>query len=425
MRQHNTISIIMFFMFLLVPLNLLCAGDETKNIKIATINFEEESEEVLFYEDDDEVSIVTFSGIEDKDEIEITLPKGVKFATKEEAINIDNKILASETGLSIEIVTKAMLFQEYFQEYSDKLFTKYPEQISSIYLDGNLSSQKGRITFTDNVPDELLISTNKYIANSKIILKGGGKISMNEHKKRALITTESLVALGYDNIIVFYDFKKNLMDISIKLNKEAEEPVKANLLNSIQENMLKSKLSSKSIDFLEKDLKLTIQRGTDPIIMFDSRRTLGGSQINRFNSLNCTSSWSMIVPGHGLGALTAAHCMFLFRRDKIARHARGGRIISTHPMRIMKTALGISSRVGFDVGVFDTLGIRDGFRFWANENQVRHVWRKKSTNTMTGARVCRYGRSSNRRFCNHIVIGGRSKYSNRNTFWEQNFKRHS
>lgn len=354
-------------------------------------------------------SIVTFSGVvENKKEIEESLPDGVEFATKEEAIETDNKIIAEETGFPVEVVTKAMLFQESFGKYVDKLFLKYPNQITTTYLEGDFDELKGYVQFVKEVPQELSLVIKQLGQGNKIILTGGGGISIEDNRKRAELVAKSLIGLGYKNIAAYYDPKKNNIYAEVKIFNPTKEPIKNNLYSMIRTNAKKDNLSDKIASFDESDIKLTITVGSEPIFNLD--KTRGGSRIYNSNNTNsrCTSGWSIIVPGAGLRVMTAGHCL-LTGKNRIIRHSSSGGTISAYSMTNPHNAIyGGWSR---DVGYYHTPTAGEEYRFWARVNEVRYTWGTKSTNSMVaGSYVCVFGRSSNIRTCNHQVVSKHGLY---------------
>ena len=338
-------------------------------------------------------SIITFTSIQEdnKDAKDDGSLMNDTLQNSKEALDEDINLLVKETGFSEESVREAILFHESFGVYSDKILSRYKNQVSSIYVE-KLPSIKGHIKFVDEVPKELIMAVKKRGQEDKIILEGGGRFSLDENYKRADLVSKALHSMKIYNTVIFFDQIKDKIQIEMKLSEKAKAPSVDNFIENIQKELRNSNLSKKSAQISEDDLNLKIVRGEGEIATL--LYTRGGSALYDGGVFECTLGWSVreTSGARRQGFLTADHCDGI---DAHRDHVNGG-YYSPSPWR--KNASG-----QVDVEFHETPTSAELAEFHPGGAIIRHVTGTRSTSSMLGNYVCSYGRSSNIRTCNHRV----------------------
>ncbi|NOK58267.1 MAG: hypothetical protein GFH27_549279n73 [Chloroflexi bacterium AL-W] len=312
-----------------------------------------------------------------------------------EALAEDIDILANQTGYSQEQVEQSILFQQVFGIYVDKLLIRYSDQISRVWVDP-VPNTRGYIQFVDKVPMEAVTemeSINLFNADN-IILSGDGLISMEDHRQRAELVADTMVDLGYQDGLTFFDPVNQKIQIELKLPEGSPQPDISNLANAVQTH-LQNEQSQSTASPLQgdaaiiemSDLDLTVLPGSGPIIELQNAR--GGNWLLDDGVRECTSGWSVSGP-NGDGIITAAHCTGLNQFE-----VPGGSPFSINYEDQERGA-------GGDVE-YHTTSQSELAEFYSNESSIRDVTGIQTTNTMAGNSVCFYGRASNTRTCNHTV----------------------
>jgi len=215
-------------------------------------------------------SIITFTSIQEdnKDEKDDGSLMNDTSQNSKEALDTDINLLVKETGFSEESLREVILFQESFGVYSDKILSRYKNQVSNIYVE-KLPSTKGHIQFVGEVPKELIMAVKKQGQEDKIILEGGGRFSLDENYKRAELVSKALDSMKIYNTVVFFDQIKNKIQIEIKLPKKEKAPYVDNFIENIKKELINSNLSKKSAQISEDDLILKIIRGEGEIVTLE------------------------------------------------------------------------------------------------------------------------------------------------------------
>lgn len=316
--------------------------------------------------------------------------------------------LASEVGLSTDQVASAIAFQQLFGRYADELIERYPNQISSVRVDP-VPSQRGHILFVDQVPEEVNVELSKPALTSRVgvakddialtsenvVIAGNGRISMAEHASRTQLAAQALVDQGYRNSVTFFNPVDNKLHIELQLHEGAEQPSQGILAQAV-ENRLQTSLTSddgiqlngEAAIFNEEELELTFITGTDPL--FTPLHTRGGNWLYDDGVRECTSGWSVRSWYGSTGIMTAGHCTGLNRFKQPG--------LRPYPMRFIRQVSDLRGDVEYHTTTHWELA-----EFYANANSIRTVKGIRPTNTMVGAAVCVYGRTSNRRTCNHTI----------------------
>ncbi len=307
----------------------------------------------------------------------------------------DINILANEANLSVDSVEQAITFQEAFAEYADSLLTRFPEQISSVWVEP-VPSTKGHIKFVEEVPLEITLAEIKTqgLNPNNVVLTGNGMISMEDHVRRAELASEALASLGYQNTVTFFDPISNEIHTEVQLPEGAPQPNTLEIANAMQVRIQANQNKSEAIQLQGKaatvdvlDLNLTVLRGSGPIVTPQHSR--GGNWLRDDGFRECTSGWAVSGP-NGDGIITAAHCTGLNQFEQPG--------VPLYSMTWRNQVHG----TGGDVEYHTTTHIEPD-DFYATSTAIRDVTGTRSTNTMVGNSVCVYGRSSNVRTCNHTV----------------------
>ncbi len=136
----------------------------------------------------------------------------------------DINFLVNEVNLSVEGIEQAITFQEAFAEYADNLLTRFPKQISSVWVEP-APSTKGHIKFVEEVPSEITLAEVEIqgLNPNNVVLTGNGMISMEDHVRRAELAAETLANLGYQNTVTFFDPIDKVIHIEVQLPEGAQQ----------------------------------------------------------------------------------------------------------------------------------------------------------------------------------------------------------
>ncbi len=305
----------------------------------------------------------------------------------------DIALLANETGLSVESVERAILFQQAFGVYADELIARFPNQISAVWMEP-VPNTKGHIQFVGEVPAEVTIQLKKRetLNSGNVILTANGLISMEDHVRRAELAAYALVDLRYQNHVAFFDPMRQVIRIELQLSEGASQPSKEDIAGAMQARLQAGEgeagqLQGRAATIDMADLDLAILTGEGPLVTPDHSR--GGNWLLDDGVRECTSGWSVSGP-NGDGIITAGHCNGLNQFEEPGVTPYG----MTYQFEVNGT--------GGDVEYHTTTHPEDD-DFYSDATTIRDVTGTKSTSTMVGGSICVYGRSSNVRTCNHIV----------------------
>ncbi len=124
--------------------------------------------------------------------------------------------------------------------------------------------------------------------------------------------------------------------------------------------------------------------------MINFEHSRGGNWVLDDGFRECTSGWPVFGPS-GDGILTAAHCAGLNQFEEPGNT----------PYSMIWRAQHLGSQGDVE---YHTTSHLEPAEFYANSSDIRNVTGWRWTWAMQGAAVCRYGRSSNIRTCNHTVL---------------------
>jgi len=185
----------------------------------------------------------------------------------------DSAIYAKSHGLKVEEVIKSVSFQEVFKKYYHEVNYKYPNQISSAYMEIPPAT-KGYIQFVDDIPEWLILSIKKNKLDDKIILTDGGKISLDDSHKRAhLIITKLFNKLKNKNFSGggSFDVIDKVIKVRIKIPKTAEKPSQKSLFELIKTAITNNGLTGRAAILDENDVQFIITRGSKPTHVNDNK----------------------------------------------------------------------------------------------------------------------------------------------------------
>jgi hypothetical protein len=141
------------------------------------------------------------------------------------------------------------------------------------------------------------------------------------------------------------------------------------------------------------DIHIEIKTSNDSVYVPTFHR--GGMPAFRNNNphIQCTTAWS-ITGFYGDGILTAGHC------DN-NRGGLGNYHVNHFPMYRVNHLYSLWTQ---DAGYYVNPGQLSVPKFYADVADVRTVRAVQPTNQMVGQLVCRFGRGSNFRSCDHTVV---------------------
>jgi hypothetical protein len=197
--------------------------------------------------------------------------------------------------------------------------------------------------------------------------------------------------------MVFFDSSDQTMHVNIILNPGARAPNDSDIAAVIQKHIMSEERTlgeklfqnerARLVD--ERDLNLKIIKGVGPMMSFEHSR--GGNWLRDNGANECTSGWAVNGPS-GNGIITAGHCAGL---DQFVQPG-----VAPYSMTWQSQHMGALGDVEYH-----TTSHIEVPEFYASSSSIRNVSAMKLTFTMLGGSVCRYGRSSNIRTCNHTVTG--------------------
>ncbi|MBJ20818.1 MAG: hypothetical protein GY910_11540, partial [bacterium] len=122
--------------------------------------------------------------------------EGGATVSEQEAYEIDIALLAEGKGLPVQDVRRAIGFQEDFLAYAQDLEARHPGQFSRIWLEP-VPARAGVIEFIGDVPSG--------DAPNGVTLLGQGRISRDDHERRAELVADALLANDIRNFTSFFD----------------------------------------------------------------------------------------------------------------------------------------------------------------------------------------------------------------------------
>lgn len=311
----------------------------------------------------------------------------VVFQDEKAAREADVNLIAKESGYSPETVENSLAFQEAFSAYADEILTRYPNQVSAVWVE-RMPAVKGHIRFVDEIPSDVgadLFANDKLNPNS-FELTGNGKISIEDHARRARLASFALADLGYTNTVTFYDPVKQVIRLELKIPDGFSQPNKLDIAGAIRELLQadRDQFQGTAAMLEPDDLDLRVITGTDPIV--ELAHTRGGTWLRDDGVRECTGGFTVSGP-NGDGIITAGHCNGLnqFEEPGVAPYAM------TWRSQVFDLEGDVEYHTTSHVEYDD---------FYSDAATIRDVTGIKTTNTMTGSVTCVYGRSSNARTCN-------------------------
>lgn len=312
-----------------------------------------------------------------------------------EARATDIGLIAKGKGLPVELVEQSMEFQEAFSTYAEDILSRYPNQVSAVWVEP-IPAAKGHIKFVTDVPSDAIesLARDGSLNPNNVVLAGHGKISIEDNFRRAEFVAATLKDSGYSNLITFFDQASEKIQIELLLPAEVSQPGKSDIVNAIQTRLQTERqkndddqLRGQAAEFNESDVNLSIFSGEGPIVTLLHSR--GGNWL-RDNGVNeCTSGWSVSGP-NGDGIITAGHCTSL---DQFVEPG-----VAPYSMTWRSEVFNASGDVEYHTTSHNELD-----DFYSDAVTIRDVTGIRTTNTMVGNVICFYGRASNVRTCNHEV----------------------
>ena len=331
------------------------------------------------------------------DEFERSGKQAVVFQDEREARATDIALIAKQKGLPVEIVEQSMTFQEAFSAYAEDILSRYPNQVSAVWVEP-IPGAKGHIKFVADVPSDVIegLARDSALNPNNVVLAGDGKISMEDNFRRAEFVVAALKDSGYSNLITFFDQVSEKIQIELLLPAQISQPDKSDIVNAIRSKLQTERqkdaddqLRGRAAEFEESDVNLTVFSGEGPIVTLTHSR--GGNWLRDAGVRECTSGWSVNGP-NGDGIITAGHCTSL---DQFEEEG-----VSLYGITWRSEVFNASG----DVEYHTTSHVEyDDFYAQSGAANIRDVTGIKTTNTMVGSAVCFYGRASNVRTCNHEV----------------------
>ena len=303
--------------------------------------------------------------------------EGGATVSEQEAYEIDIALLAEGKGLPVQDVRRAIGFQEDFLAYAQDLEARHPGQFSRIWLEP-VPARAGVIEFIGDVPSG--------DAPNGVTLLGQGRISRDDHERRAELVADALLANDIRNFTSFFDVPSG--KIVVEMNDQTGQS--DNSLIAII--AVAAIVESPELQGAARSIKaedVDVREGK----AFETEFSRGGENMTDGGGFECTSGWAVEGPD-GDGIVTAAHCTGL---DGLNHTPGAVTFFHNTTWRDQERGQGdceYHTTTGWEVPEFSA---RDG--------QIRDVLSKKSTFwILPGQSICRYGRSSDIRVCSHNVI---------------------
>lgn len=290
------------------------------------------------------------------------------------ALQADLELLAAGKNISLKAAAEGIAFHEQFAEYVENLAARYPQQISRIWLEP-VPEKRAFVQFTGPVPAE---NPPKHV-----VFFGNGRITQEDHARRAELAADILKAKGMRNFLTLFDPVAGKIRIEMVLREGLPEPDAQDIFETVRDYIwLDQELFGEALVVVPSDLHLEITRGDHPIYTLETVR--GGESLFDDGTFECTSGWTVEGP-NGDGLITAAHCSGL---NETASHDMTWRS---------------QERDKGDVEYHTTDGTEVA-EFFATSSTIRDVESTKATLWISsGNSVCVYGRSSNVRVCSHTI----------------------
>ena len=300
--------------------------------------------------------------------------------SEQEAHEIDIAMLAEGKGLPVQDVRSAIAFQEDFLAYAQDLEARHPGQFSRIWLEP-VPATAGVIEFIGDVPSENPLNG--------VTLLGNGAISQDDHERRAELAAQALEAIGITNFTSYFDVPSGKIVIAASASEAIPMPNPNELLELVRAHVWQSPTLDGEARLVEPE-DLDMREGYG----FEGTSARGGQRMTVGSRFSCTSGWAVEGPD-GPGVVTAGHCVGL---DGLNHTVSSGLTFS-------HATTWRDQEVGQGDSEYHTTNATEVAQFDARDGEIRAVLKKKRTGWMLpGLPICRYGRSSNFRDCNHYVI---------------------
>ncbi|WDE14206.1 hypothetical protein [Thalassomonas haliotis] len=317
------------------------------------------------------------------------------YQTQEQTVYEDVKILAEQSGLLAVDVEKAIAFQTRFSALAQKINEQFPGKVSGLWVEP-VPETRGHIRFKGKIPKEVHALLSKNRLSNSVKVQGNDKLSLDDQLKRVNILARSLLSLGYKNAITSFNQKTQAIDSIVQVSRLQAKPDKKAIVARTRKQLQLSKThgeesqftDSRALEFSAQELNLKVVSGDSPMINFEHSR--GGNWLRDDGFRECTSGWA-VSGDSGDGIITAAHCSGLNQFEEPG--------VPLYSMTWRRQHLGPSG----DTEYHTTTHIEPA-EFYASSGQIREVNNWRWTWSMPGSAVCRYGRSSNIRTCNHTVL---------------------
>ena len=317
------------------------------------------------------------------------------YQTQAQAVYQDVEILADQSGLLVADVEKAIAFQTRFSELAQKINERFPDKISGLWVEPVPSTQ-GHMRFKGKIPNEIRALLKEHSLETKVKMRGNDKLSLGDQLRRVNIMAQSLLDMGYKNAMTAFNQQTQTIESTVQLGIGKAKPNKKALVAQMRKQLQQHKgqkeesrfVDNRALEFSEEELSLKAVSGYAPMITFEHSR--GGNWLRDDGFRECTSGWA-VSGGSGDGIITAAHCTGLnqFEEPGVPLYSMTWRGQHLGPLG--------------DTEYHTTTHIEPA-EFYASSGQIREVNAWHWTWSMPGSAVCRYGRSSNIRTCNHTVL---------------------
>jgi hypothetical protein len=255
-------------------------------------------------------------------------------------------------------------------------------------------STQGHVRFKGATPDDFV----SVAGDLDVVVIEGGSLTMQEQFARARVAFDALVLQGYRNVATSYRMQQNVTRVKFMLPLGSRHPSAAEVaaaaqafLESGQPERVSSEveLVGRAAEFRPSDIEVVVFTGSGPILEMSTAR--GGTWLRVGPNNLCTGGWAVKkLLSTTTGIMTAAHC---FGLNIFVEPGVG-----TYTMTFQSS----SWASHHDTQWFTTTATEVD-DFYADASAIRDVTGVRSTFAMVGSNVCRYGRMTNFRSCDHWV----------------------
>ncbi len=230
----------------------------------------------------------------------------IAFESEQQALDTDTELMAAVTGITVEAMRRALLFQQSFAAFADLISARYPDPVAGIWVDP-APAVTGHIRFVGSVPQSVVTEAESEGLDIRFYASGG--LTLEDRSRQTELLAKGLQESGFEQFETYFDVRVNRHVITLGTHSR-RAPFTVQSVSDLVLGYLKTRGPaggwSPTVAVLDPSLvDISILEGPGPVI--DLLHSRGGNRLTDDGSIECTSGWSVTKNGVD-GILTAGHC---------------------------------------------------------------------------------------------------------------------